>query len=404
ASSSGNASSAQSNTPTYSGLYDVQNYGATGNGSTDDTNTIQSAIDAAQVTGGIVFFPPGSYKTSSSLNVSARIKISGVGYQGDGGRGYLGQGVTQTSGFTASVIVCASSHHGIVVTTNDSIVIEGLQITYPSQPSSGTTGIILQANQGAGNSNTDSILRDVMIAGHSVGIQMINCLDFVIDNCKLMLGWNSGITLASPNYPSYGDSTITNCAIWGNGVPSYTCHIGVFSGGGLRIINNKFNFGNGTKTDAILISPNLSVLQNVEPLLIANNSIEGSACGIVFNNANPNGTCSAVTITGNEIWAGVNAILANTFGTGQWLVGFSIVGNTLMVNGGGSGNSIVVLDSASIGIITGNMFSLARGGTGTAISLGPRSVNINVQSNVYGPGLTPAADNGSGNKVGGGSA
>lgn len=401
-----NLASSLTNNSSLLSTFNVLDYGAKGDGSTDDTAAIQSAINAAQAIGGIVFFPPGSYKISSALNVSARIKMLGAGYQGDGGLGYQYKGVTQSSGFVGSVIVCGSSNHGIVATTNDSITIEGIQITYPSQPTSGTTGIILQATQGAGNSNTGSILRDVMITGHSVGIQLINCLDFVIDNCNLIWGWKSGISISSPNYPSYGDSTITNCTIWGNGVPDYLCHIGVYSGGGLRIINNKLNIGSGSTTAGILISPNLSVQQTVEPLLIANNSIEGCVGGIVFNNYNPLGLCTGVTITGNQIWAGIHAIQANTYGnrsTGNWLMGLSIVGNSLMVNGG-SGKTIVVLDSVSIGIITGNVFALSDGGTGTAIALGAQSANINIQSNVYADGIVPAADSGTGNKIGGGSA
>jgi hypothetical protein len=51
---------------------DVKAYGATGNGSTDDTTALQAAINAAAVLNGqsgTVFFPPGSYLISSALNV-----------------------------------------------------------------------------------------------------------------------------------------------------------------------------------------------------------------------------------------------------------------------------------------------------------------------------------------------
>jgi hypothetical protein len=51
-------------------VYNVKAYGATGNGTTDDTTTIQAAITAAIVTGGIVYFPPGTYKTTATLTVN----------------------------------------------------------------------------------------------------------------------------------------------------------------------------------------------------------------------------------------------------------------------------------------------------------------------------------------------
>lgn len=39
--------------------YNVKNYGATGNGTTDDTAAIQAALNAVPATGAMVFFPPG---------------------------------------------------------------------------------------------------------------------------------------------------------------------------------------------------------------------------------------------------------------------------------------------------------------------------------------------------------
>jgi hypothetical protein len=45
----------------------VKDFGARGNGSTDDTAAIQAAITAAHNSGGIVFFPPGNYRVTSTV-------------------------------------------------------------------------------------------------------------------------------------------------------------------------------------------------------------------------------------------------------------------------------------------------------------------------------------------------
>lgn len=58
---------AKANVKTIPTVFNVMGYGAKGNGSWDDTNSIQSAISAAAILGGCVFFPPcmGSYKVTS---------------------------------------------------------------------------------------------------------------------------------------------------------------------------------------------------------------------------------------------------------------------------------------------------------------------------------------------------
>lgn len=74
------------------GFYDVTAYGATGNGSTDDTAAIKSAIAAAQANtyGGVVYFPIGRYVVSSPLIVtSSDILLLGQGPLATmGGAGY----------------------------------------------------------------------------------------------------------------------------------------------------------------------------------------------------------------------------------------------------------------------------------------------------------------------------
>jgi parallel beta-helix repeat protein len=52
--------------------FNVKDYGATGNGSTDDTAAIQSAVDAANGTGGEVIVPPGTYLINP-------VRLQGIG-------------------------------------------------------------------------------------------------------------------------------------------------------------------------------------------------------------------------------------------------------------------------------------------------------------------------------------
>jgi hypothetical protein len=55
-------------------------YGATGDGSTDDTSAVSAAIAAAVAAGGgIVFFPAGTYRLTSALSLGSNVTLLGTG-------------------------------------------------------------------------------------------------------------------------------------------------------------------------------------------------------------------------------------------------------------------------------------------------------------------------------------
>lgn len=57
-----------------------EDYGAVGDGSNNDTSAIQSALDAASAAGGgTVYFPTGTYRTTSALTVAANVSLLGAG-------------------------------------------------------------------------------------------------------------------------------------------------------------------------------------------------------------------------------------------------------------------------------------------------------------------------------------
>jgi polygalacturonase len=62
--------------PAYAATFNVRDYGATGNGSTNDSAAIQRAIDAAAAAGGgIVQFPSGTYKSANTIHLKSEITI-----------------------------------------------------------------------------------------------------------------------------------------------------------------------------------------------------------------------------------------------------------------------------------------------------------------------------------------
>lgn len=103
----------------------VRDYGAVGDGTTDDTAEIQAAIDAA-ITGETVFFPTGTYKITAPLTVDHTVRL-------------LGAGADPNWYNSASVIhMTTASTTAISVTTfENDIAVENLTIQGPGSASSG---------------------------------------------------------------------------------------------------------------------------------------------------------------------------------------------------------------------------------------------------------------------------
>jgi len=81
-------------------VYNVVAYGAVGDDSTDDTTAIQNTIAAAGATGGVVWFPPGTYRITTSLKLynatpTPDVPYSNVTIAGAGASGTLGSIIKQ---------------------------------------------------------------------------------------------------------------------------------------------------------------------------------------------------------------------------------------------------------------------------------------------------------------------
>lgn len=99
----------------------VKEFGAKGDGVTDDTSAIQSALDSLGSTGGTVYFPDGTYLVKGTILVQNKIRI--VGY---GRKRVI---ITNTDGITvynvAEPIVASSNYKN--ASANEDIYISSIQ-------------------------------------------------------------------------------------------------------------------------------------------------------------------------------------------------------------------------------------------------------------------------------------
>ena len=86
------ASLVAANSASAAGTFNIRDYGATGNGSTNDSAAIQKAVDAASAAGGgTVRVPSGTYKSSNTIHLKSKVVFqldSGSTIVGASGTGY----------------------------------------------------------------------------------------------------------------------------------------------------------------------------------------------------------------------------------------------------------------------------------------------------------------------------
>jgi hypothetical protein len=116
-------------------VYNVKSYGATGNGTTDDTAAIQAAITAASA-GGIVWFPPGTYQIGSTITVTTPGTTLA-------GAGPIASTVRATAGLTAGHMIQIGNGSDTYADGR----IEGLSLTSASAKTGGAAVFITKCQR-----------------------------------------------------------------------------------------------------------------------------------------------------------------------------------------------------------------------------------------------------------------
>jgi len=245
-------------------------YGAKGDGATDDTAAIQTAIDEAGY-GGVVYFPQGIYKVSYPLDLPRGVTLMGShsnlmvgpGMVGDEWPCYLQAAPTFTTGAMINIIGEDDGDHpaingeqrllnlmldGSKVPTGslDGIYSKGnvqnvvlRDVCVRQMPNN---GIVTAANAAdewpyswrlhsvmvdnchvngmSFERNTDLTLEDCQIIGSwSTGVKLTNCANSIVTHSRAEWNGNYGfhVTGGWGNWPGSGSMTMTGCSTDRNG-------------------------------------------------------------------------------------------------------------------------------------------------------------------------------------------
>lgn len=230
-------------------IRDVTGYGATGDGSTDDTAGIQAAIDDCGVNGGCVFFPPGIYKISSPILPAgsswnkSKVTLMGSGFA--------------TEIKLANASNCRAIQIGHVGQDIDGITLNGLKIN--------------------GNSANQTVPVPLIDMAGSVGARIINC--WIND------GGRDGVDIGDATDLLIQDSRIDYNT--GNGITSSVAT-------GTRVIIDSCQIVGNTWSGVYLLS-------SPPDTIISNNTMTANGINGILIETSPNAAAARFVIDGNTI-------------------------------------------------------------------------------------------------------
>lgn len=321
------------------GWFNVKNYGAVGDGTTDDTSAINDAIAALVAAGrGVLYFPSGDYKVTSTLTALSVPFI----VLGDGSASFditqYGSRITFTSGstdlFSATAKVGLFAHIAL----------------YSNSGGTPSAGAGVHVSSAYLEQRVD--FEDMHVRGFYDGLDIQVGAQWVISRLLVTAPVRYGIRIRNTVNPDAGDWSISDTNIYSEAYDA-DAGIRIESSGGGKIVNTKTNMGLDNKRFATGID--LSVAVTTVILHIANCSFENfRTYGI--RAASTAGAWKSISIVGCEFgpWGDTDAVpISMDAGTiGQ--LSYIVIDDIVALNDVSSTKRVVELtdiDHATIGQI-----------------------------------------------------
>jgi hypothetical protein len=175
----------------------IMNYGAAGDGSSDDTSPLNSCITDAINKGKSVWLPPGLYKITSSINLPSNLTIQGAGMWY---ATLVGDPVLYTNSSARRVTL---NGNGSNIHLSDFAIVGKLNYRNDSEPNDGLGGAY----------GTGSTISRIWVEHTKTGAWLVNSSGLVVDGCRFRDTIADGINLCV----GMQKTTVTNCTARGTG-------------------------------------------------------------------------------------------------------------------------------------------------------------------------------------------
>lgn len=316
-------------------VYDVKAYGAAGDGATDDTAAINAAV-AAATGGGVIFFPPGTYKVTSTIAIAT----AGITFAGVPGK---------------SILSFTSSSTYLITVAADHFAMGGMYCYY-NAGSAATAGGAVKLTSGG----WAKLFRCTFDGGFYDNVNVVDGYGYTFLDCYFLSEKRAGIYQDSVITPDRGDSAVIGCK-FDNNAGGGTAAFYWVAGGALRFIGNKIlGYLDGFLAD-------LRDGVTTSGLYIHSNSIEEfTDYAVRVKRAGTTGTLSLVQVVGNEVGAASGDGFRFESASVSRVI---VVGNVLALTATDTGIAFVsgVTKSAvSANLITGALTGISIDGTSEA--------------------------------------
>ncbi len=333
-------------------------FGAVCDGVTNDAVAIQAAInEGASI--GVNIVLNGSCAIGSTLTITNSVDFGGYNVQND-------RLLTTAAGFNAITVSSVGPVNLHDFNISGSGANEGIHVG------------------GVAIDNSNSRFTNLDITNVAIGIHFVSAEGWTMSQNRiegLPVG-GIGIVVENQVNGDFGDNSLWGNTIQCNAAPAVLWK----SSGGFYFTGNKILGTNCTNNMRFQLASGLST----SDILIGDNSMEAatSGPGILFTRAGTTGDLFSVTIHGNEIVGGTNAISIPNDVNGAWVHQLAIVGNAV------SGTPTPSATTGMIAIDSSTIVSIAYNAVGAPVTADRATVvGTGVNFAIVGPNICAATTN-----------